>query len=219
MRCPTCDGGGKWPNILHICPVCDGGGKLPDMGFDWRVCPVCEERGTHPNILHLCPKCKGWGRLRNETGGITAFYVEAGKPRMAHLELSKTFEHINGEVLICDPYYGTGSLLRLDSLRNSGPIRFLTHEADSRERSFIGRTLKEFALERPHVEFRQTSARDLHDRYILTNEEIVILGHGLKDIGSKESFIIRLTKPICADLMRILRSSFEEKWKRAVPLT
>ena len=43
-------------------------------------------------------------------------WVQAGALRDSHLEVAALFKEVQGEVRICDPYYGMGSLLRLDVL-------------------------------------------------------------------------------------------------------
>jgi len=218
MNCPTCGGTGKWPTYRKLCPVCNATGTLPNTRVNNALCVLCTGTGKYPTHDNLCPKCEGWGRLPPETKEIIALIVEAGLPRTAHLQLSDLLEGLRGEVWVCDPYYGTASLLRLDELRNCGPIRFLTCRPDNKEAAFITRALKEFVSERPRVEFRRIDPCNLHDRYLLTDDEIIILGHGLKDIGGKQSFVVRLSKTRCEDLMRALRFSFEENWKRSVPL-
>jgi len=42
-----------------------------------------------------------------------------------------------------------------------------------------------------------------------------LLGHGLKDIGGKESFVIRLNKELAPNLIKDVRSKFDERWKLA----
>ena len=73
-----------------------------------------------------------------------------------------------------------------------------------RSQSFIEKALKDFTNQHPHVQFRQCASKDLHDRYLLTKTELVILGHGLKDIGGKDSFVIRLDTNICNDVIKTL---------------
>lgn len=151
--------------------------------------------------------------------GPLVFFVEAGKPRSAHLQLAEVFTSLRGELGICDPYYGTGSLLRLDTLAHCGPVRMLTQTADSAEQLWLPRALTEFIREHRAFEFRRYAGRDLHDRYILTANELILLGHGLKDVGRRESFIVRLRRETAGDLIDDLRASFDSKWAAASPLT
>lgn len=46
----------------------------------------------------------------------------------------------------------------------------------------------------------------------MTNDYILILGHGLKDIGGKESFIIRLDKSLVPDLIKSTKKVFDTNW-------
>jgi hypothetical protein len=135
-----------------------------------------------------------------------------------HMETVALFRELQGELCICDPYYGTGSLLRLSGLIHCRSIRFLTQQADNKEQSFIARALREFTQQHTHVQFRQCASKDLHDRYLLTDTELVILGHGLKDIGRKDSFVIRLNTSICEDAIKTLSQSFNAKWNVAKAL-
>jgi hypothetical protein len=43
------------------------------------------------------------------------------------------------------------------------------------------------------------------------------VGHGLKDIGGKESFVVRLDRGLVPDLLDTLLSSFDAKWPNGVP--
>jgi hypothetical protein len=145
-------------------------------------------------------------------------FIQAGTPRTAYLDLGDILRGLNCEVSICDPYYGIGSLLRIDLLVHCKKVRFLTRQADSKDGSIIDRALKEFVSEHPNVEFRKLGSTDIHDRYILADDEIILLGHGLKDIGTKESFVIRLTREMCADLIDTVKESFEAKWATATSM-
>lgn len=79
--------------------------------------------------------------------------------------------------------------------------------------------MKDFKKERPNVELRLAARpHDLHDRYVLSDAKILIIGHGLKDIGTKESFVIVLPQTLAGDLLDDVQESFDEKWAKATPL-
>lgn len=144
--------------------------------------------------------------------------IKDGKPWSAHTKLEKLFQQVSGMVRICDPYYGTGSLARLILLRGAGDVRFLTQTPDSKEKAALPRLLREFKQEHPHVEFRQHSGKGLHDRYLVTDDVLILLGHGLKDIGNSESFVVRLDKSLVPDLVDDVVQSFDQKWAAATVL-
>ncbi len=68
-------------------------------------------------------------------------WVRAGALRDSHLKVMALFTEVEGDLRICDPYYGIGSLLRLDALVHCKSIRFLTLRPDSKEQMFIKKAL------------------------------------------------------------------------------
>ena len=79
--------------------------------------------------------------------------------------------------------------------------------------------IQDFKKERPTAEFRAADkTAGVHDRFVVTDEGLIILGHGLKDIGSKESFVISLDKLLVPDLIKAIIQSFDDKWNNATPI-
>lgn len=141
--------------------------------------------------------------------------IEGGQPRTARLRLGEMLSKLKGTVRICDPYYGVRTLDTLDHLPKTCRIKFLSAKTNDSTRKIHG-ALKDFIKERPTCEFRRTATpQEIHDRYILTADRLFLLGHGLKDIGGKESFVIRLGKELAPDLLQEVRDKFEERWKIA----
>jgi len=95
---------------------------------------------------------------------------------------------------------------------------FLTQKPDAGERSFLTRAVTEFQRQYPFVSIRLDQTGTLHDRYILSDNQLILLGHGLKDIGNKDSFFIRLPDTMAADLIGTVRDTFDEKWSRSVEI-
>lgn len=123
--------------------------------------------------------------------------------------------NLKGIIRICDPYYGVRTLDTLDHLPKTCSIRFLTANTNDSKRKIQG-ALRDFIKERPTCEFRlAANSRDIHDRYIVTTDGLFLLGHGIKDIGGKESFVIRLEKGLAPDLLKEVRSRFDDRWKVA----
>lgn len=233
MDCPPCNGSGHFrpnPREYHVCPVCGGKQTLPDDPIRTVVCTDCqaagviEGDGVHAFNRKICRKCHGRGKLpRIETAdaiveGPFYFHVDAGTPRLAHLKLEALFNGLSGPIAIYDPYYGSGSLARLDLLQHCGPIRFLTSKPDSAEKLTIERKLEEWKQQHGAIEFRKSQKDDVHDRYVLAKDDLIILGHGLKDIGQKDSFVIQLRRDMAADLLDSVGASFETKWRNGTSI-
>ncbi len=224
MECAICKGTGIAIGTTTIyCTTCRGAGHLPDDRLNEPT--FAKGTGVAPGTTTItCTVCGGWGRLPpdpkrrpSETGPL-ALFVESGTPRTAHVQLSTLFSGLKGELRICDPYYGTGSLFRLDLLIHCSPILFLTSTPDSKEVAFLSRAVTEFRLQHSQTEFRLHRGKGLHDRYLLTDDEIVLLGHGLKDIGRSDSFVVKLSRALAQDLIESVRHSFDAKWVSATQL-
>ena len=56
------------------------------------------------------------------------------------------------------------------------------------------------------------------DRYIISSDSLVILGHSIKDIGSKESFAVTLSSHTNKNIVEALTENFNRRWKKASPL-
>jgi hypothetical protein len=81
-------------------------------------------------------------------------------------------------------------------------------------------SLKRFRREFKNVELRKCDkAHELHDRYIIAVNALLIIGHGIKDLANKESFIVYLPQKMVLGFLPVLRKSFEERWRKASNLT
>jgi len=157
---------------------------------------------------------KGKRLIEQSLGGekMSVVRVEKGQPRTARLELAEILNTLSGTVRICDPYYGVRTLDILDAIPATTKVQFLTSKTYETGRKLQG-AMKDFKRERTKVEFRiAKNDAGLHDRFVITNNLILILGHGLKDIGGKESFVIRLDKELVPDLIKETIKSFDAKW-------
>ena len=177
--CELCRGEGILPDTranLPECHHCKGTGH--EHGIYPRLCPKCggwgrrERRPVVVDPLHTSAtsplQAKSMESLLAELGvrepssthQTSVVQIEAGKPRTAHLEVAKLLQPLSGEVRICDPYYGMGSLLRLDELTKAKSIHFLTQKADSKEQAVLLKAIQDFLREWPHFEFRKYAGND-----------------------------------------------------------
>jgi len=218
MKCPTCEEHpGRFPGAYDKCTVCEGTGTLPDSRISNPDCPVCKNHpGRFPGRYDICSQCDGWGKLRDEDvvakKNLTIMVLKEGKPHTAHSEIADIFKDLSGVIRVCDPYYGTGSLSRLELLQECQSIMFLTKKPDSSEKTYINKRIEEFNEEYPQFKFRKFKGKGLHDRYILSKEKLIILGQGIKDVGKKESFALVVDRSILGHIIDDLIQSFDNKW-------
>jgi hypothetical protein len=157
---------------------------------------------------------KGKREIEHVLGGekLSVVRIEKDQPRTARLELSEVIKELTGTVRVCDPYYGVRTLDLLDNFPKSTKVRFLTSKTNESARQLAG-ALNDFKKEKPNIEFRLVDkSAGLHDRFLVASDLMLILGHGLKDIGTKESFVIRLDKELVPDLIRETIVAFDSKW-------
>ena len=146
---------------------------------------------------------------------LKIFLVNNSKPYSTYLEIGDFLSNLVGDIRICDPYIGERTFAIISSIRKTNSIRFLTVNVNQNKNK-VKSIHKDFLKEFPNFQLRVfPNASEIHDRYILSNEKLIIVGHGLKDIGNKESFIFVLEKTNCQDIYNLLSDNFENRWKKA----
>jgi hypothetical protein len=153
-------------------------------------------------------------------GSVEVFHFEPGKKYSTKRVLSKgILEGLQGKLQIVDPYCSERTLDILKDVKNKA-IEFLTRveNLNKKERDRFLRELQDFKTEYPMIEFRNYPNTDIHDRYVISENSLVILGHSLKDLGSKESFAIVLNNEGSKNIVEALIEIFNRRWKRAARL-
>jgi hypothetical protein len=152
-------------------------------------------------------------------GYVEIFYFEPGKPysnkRIVSKEILNT---LKGELKIVDPYCDAKTLDILKEVKNA-TIKFLSRTDNLKDKKarFL-RQLQDFKAEHSHVEVRDYPYDDIHDRYILSSDGLILLGHSIKDLGNKESFAISLKKDAYKDLVESIIENFVLRWEQSRPL-
>lgn len=142
-----------------------------------------------------------------------AFYIEPGKPFSAKLVLlNDILSKVENRVWISDPYVSIRLLDLLNVLEPDIQIRILTQTVQGKGE--FKRALIDFKREHPKTEVRIVDSDELHDRYILSEKRMWLVGHSLKDLGRRESFIVALGE----DIRNSMSEVYEERWKRSKDL-
>jgi len=148
---------------------------------------------------------------------VSAFYCEPDSEFTAKKFLkNQIFNSLTGDLKIVDPYCGEKTLDVLDSIKDK-QVKFLTRleNLGDRGRNRFARELRVFKSENPHVEFRNYPNTDIHDRYIISPSYLVILGHSIKDWGSKESFAVVLNEASSKNIYEALVENFNRRWNQS----
>lgn len=150
-------------------------------------------------------------------GSIQVLYFEPDKRYSSKRLLAKNvLENLKGGLRMVDPYFGERTLDILKDIKQR-PIKFLTRTDNllQKAKDKILRELKDFEHENPGMEFRNYPNTELHDRYIISSDYLVLLGHSIKDLGTKESFAIVLSKETSKNVLEALRENFDRRWKQS----
>lgn len=151
-------------------------------------------------------------------GDLTVLYVDGDQPRTAMKRLADVLSDLHGPVQASDPYYGERSLDVLEMIPEECQTRFLTAHT-TEDQGKLRRLIADFRKERPRTEIRlYPNPKELHDRYVLSDERLLVVGHGLKDVGRKESFIFQIGRALAPDLLDTVRGVFDQRWERGTPI-
>jgi hypothetical protein len=145
--------------------------------------------------------------------GPLAFHITGKAPWSdRRFVVKEAMKKAIGEVRVLDKYFGMESLDFLQDFQKTRKIRFLTSHL-SKNLGQLQREVARFKREFPNAEFRAyPSPHELHDRYVLFEKEVWFVGHGIKDIGNKESFVVILQDPFGKDIRKTLADSFDARW-------
>lgn len=163
----------------------------------------------------------GEDHLRRLKGGesVNVVYVDGSAAWTARrMLIDQIAKKVRDESLIVDKYVGVESLDLLGRFPKEKRIRFVTAEVSGNADRFQ-RELATFKREYKAIEIRKyPRGQELHDRYLLSGDELYLLGHGFKDFGKKESFLLVLKGPVGKEIRELLKKRFETRWAGSAPL-
>jgi hypothetical protein len=143
----------------------------------------------------------------------SVLFIEPEKALTRTRELQELIGTKAGILKICDPYLAPRSLDLLTGLPSAREVRILTDHVDKPD--IVRRDAKTLAKELGvPVEVRRAPSRVLHDRYIIDDTSMVMLGTSLNGIGSKQSMIVTVGQ----DLRGMADAAFDGIWKGAPQL-
>jgi hypothetical protein len=143
----------------------------------------------------------------------SAIIVDPQKPHRAIVRISELFGGLSGIVRICDPYLDKKTLEVTAMLPNRCDVRFLS--VPPKDGPTFLRHLKAYRVEHPNLEIRCIPPGKIHDRYLITTQDMWLIGHSLNAIGSKQTFVTKLGGDVRAEV----EAAFELMWAAGAVLT
>jgi hypothetical protein len=141
---------------------------------------------------------------------IQPLFVDPRNALSSIRKVEAVFQQVGGgDLLICDPYVDGKTFDYLALTSNVPSIRLLTENIQG-ESSFR-RDLKAFTKQYgASVEVRKMVGQ-LHDRYVIFPGGMLLFGSSIKDIGRKQSLVVRLPETFANQM----GSSFNYLWNAA----
>jgi hypothetical protein len=137
-------------------------------------------------------------------------FIDPAQAFKATLSLHDFFSKLKGTIRVCDAYLDSITLEHLHALDKSVSVRLLTKNIKDTTGT-LRRLVAAWKNEGRTLEIRLATSAPLHDRYIIDDGIMVILGASLNGFGKKQCFIIQ-TGP---DLRAALISVFDGMWDSA----
>lgn len=126
---------------------------------------------------------------------------------------------LSGDLCIVDQFYGNGTFYLLEKFGKKRKIRFLSGRLGNEEQQNINKfqiNLKKFKSEFKNIKMKQYDKfYELHDRYIIADNALVVVGYGIKDFANKESFVVFLPKNTTSKFLPVIKAIFEKRWKKS----
>jgi hypothetical protein len=145
-------------------------------------------------------------------GQLTLYVTGTAPWSDRRLVIKEALKKVTGDVRILDKYFGMESLDFLLDFQKNRRIQFLTSHP-TKNLGQLQREVARFKKEFPKSEFKAyPSPHELHDRYVLFDREVWFVGHGIKNLGEKESFVVILQDPFGKDIRNTLVESFDDRW-------
>ena len=136
-------------------------------------------------------------------------FIDPSKAVQNVVAFHKLLESFAGAIQLCDPYIDPTSIEHLDALPLKVQVRYLTFNV--REDARLRRIVAAYRSSDRGIEIRRTAKATIHDRYLIDNKSMVILGTSLNGFGKKESFVIRVGQ----DVRRVMLAQFDQAWASA----
>ncbi len=140
-----------------------------------------------------------------------ALVIDPAKALQAARTLHAILEKLQGPVRVCDPYVDYSTLEHLDACTSATVIHVLSDNVSDSGR--LRALAAAGATQKPRVEVRTVVGQRLHDRYIIDDSNLYILGTSLNGFGKKQCFVVRLGQDIRAQMLAF----FNTAWNAAKP--
>ena len=159
----------------------------------------------------------GIDQLPSEDREVGSIFIEANKPfKTKSILLQNVFGGMKGVVKICDPYFDSSTLDFLyRNFSNKVQIQLLTQTVKDVPTGSLKAQIKELEKEGYKIEVKVYLSSELHDRYVMTVEDLWLSANSFNGLGNKESFITK----VGSDIKDSVLATFNSRWKSSKALS
>lgn len=184
-------------------------------------------------VMYECVKIRGYLDKKNDVltirvKGVKRLEEILGKQYKAGVILIKSGEQFsaikrfeefireeskNEEILICDSYVSSNTLLPLIVLKDRiKSIKILTSNI-TEDRDKFKEYIKKFR-EEANINIEVRLNRKIHDRYLISGDKCWSIGSSIKDLGNKDTIIKEIS-----EVTDSLKQLFMERWNESEIVT
>lgn len=143
----------------------------------------------------------GERRVRS-TASTDALFIQPENALTGVRQVQDLMSARTGVVHLCDPYVAPRTLDYLAQLTSATEVRVLTQQV--KNENSVKRDLRPLALQLGvPVEVRRVGQTVLHDRYLIDDSEMFILGTSLNGLGLKQSMVVRVGRDFRAAVLSV----------------
>ncbi|MGO4715017.1 hypothetical protein [Bradyrhizobium sp. 2TAF24] len=152
----------------------------------------------------------GEQELFDSTDAVT--FINPQKAFSGRRRVDQILSNLSGALRFCDPYIASSVLESLSRCEGAKSIKLLTSDIQG---TGFSTELKAFNREfGGKLEVRVVGKGKLHDRYIIHNAGLLLVGASLKDLGRAQSFVVE----VGAGMSKLVSDHFDAIWGNASPV-
>lgn len=146
------------------------------------------------------------GQEQVSSGNNPILFVDPVKAVRAVFNLHEFFAKLKGSVRICDPYLDIITAQHLEAITSATAIRLLTSSIT--DTPTLRLALTALGSHSKQVEVRKPAKDVLHDRYVIDDSSMLILGTSLNSFGKKQCFVTKAGQ----DIRSAVLDNFKQLW-------
>lgn len=150
----------------------------------------------------------GLSEIQSLSSGVVVINPEQALSSIRRFQV--VLQSLKGDIRICDPYTDPRTIDMLAECRSAESVKLLTVNI-YKERS-VRRDMAAFLVEHEApLSIRVAETPTLHDRYIIHDEGMLLVGASLNGIGKKQCFVVE----VGWDIRDATLSVFNAAWAKA----